>query len=217
VKVRNSLIVLVFMASSSACYMGDPIPVECVCQCQEEGSKAEVSAQAAPTPKALPELTKAKSRDALRAKRLAAKKAAANAMNPLAKRVSDTKRRADSRVAKQPGSGEVLEVDPRTKVSMLKTYSGLLRNTSSRKLEPMKPFLTERLYTSLEKNLPKYEERFFNGLKESVGALGKGDLKVKETRDMGRGNVEAQIVFANGHERRVIFLKEGDGWKLNRL
>ena len=216
-KLRILTTLLAFTASSSACYMGDPIPVECVCQCEEGAKKARVVTEVAPAAKALPNLTKAKTRDALRAKRIAAKKAAEKANNPLVKRLNDAKRRDATRVAKQPGSGEAIEVDERTKVTMLKTYGGFLRSTDSRSLQPLKPFLTERLYTSLEKNLPKYEERFFNGLKETVGALQKGEPTVKETRDMGRGNVEAQIVFTNGHERRVIFLKEGDSWKLNRL
>ena len=47
--------------------------------------------------------------------------------------------------------------------------------------------------------------------------MGKGGMTIKETRDMGRGNVEALVRFDNGHERRAIFFKEGGEWKLNRL
>jgi hypothetical protein len=215
VNVRfHHLILLVITVSLPGCYMGDPIPVECVCQCGEATPEASAAvppaAQAPPAKKAL--------RDAVRAKRIAAKKSAAsNGMGPVAKRVADATRRGASRVARQPGSGDILKTDERTRVAMVKTYGDFLKGAEARKLEPIKPFLTARLHGSLEKNLPKYEDRFFNGLRESTAALTKGDLTVKETRDMGRGNVEALIVFANGHERRVIFLEEGGTWKLNRL
>lgn len=212
--LRTTLLALGLMVALSGCYMGEPIPVECVCQCEQEAAPAAASA----SPMTSKGDVKAQTRDAIRAKRIAAKKkAATRGINPVAKRISDATRRAEGRVARQPGSGDLLETDERTRAAMLKNYGAFLEKASSKKLPPLKPFLTQRLYGSLEKNLPKYEDRFFNGLKESVAALSKGDLQVKETRDMGRGNVEALVVFANGHERRVIFLKEGDAWKLNRL
>ncbi|MGB0588882.1 MAG: hypothetical protein ACPGU1_04300 [Myxococcota bacterium] len=202
--------------SLSACYMGDPIPVECVCQCGDEAPAA--AAVTAPATEAPAVTKKAALRDAVRAKRIAAKKsAAANGIAPVAKRVADATRRAGSRVARQPGTGDLIKTDPRTQAAMVSTYSDFLKGAEKRQLAPIKPYMTTRLHGSLEKNLPKYEDRFFNGLRESVAALGKGALAIKETRDMGRGNVEALVVFANGHERRVIFLEEGGGWKLNRL
>ena len=211
--VRMSLLSLTLTLALSACYMGEPIPVECVCQCDQSSADSPAAAPATPTA-----AQKEATRDAIRAKRLAAKKkAAAKGISPVAKRISDAARRSESRVARQPGSGEILKTDERTRVTMLKNYGDFLRGASAKSLEPLKPYLTARLYTSLEKNLPKYEDRFFNGLKESIAALGKGDATIKETRDMGRGNVEALVVFANGHERRVIFLQEDNTWKLNRL
>jgi hypothetical protein len=212
--VRIQLILFVCIASLPACYLGDPIPVECVCQCVQEAPQVP----AATPPPTSSASSKRAVRDAIRAKRVAAKKiAAAKGLAPVAKRVADVTRRAQGRVARQPGSGDLLDTDQRTQQAMVKTYSEFLKGADTRELAPIKPFLTNRLHTSLAKNLPKYEERFFNGLRESVAALGKGEVQVKETRDMGRGNVEALVVFSNGHERRVIFLKEGGAWKLNRL
>ena len=213
--VRIDLILLLALAVSlPACYMGAPIPVECVCQCGEQAPAT--TPEAAPVPTTPP--TKKVVRDAVRAKRIAAKKrATANGIAPVAKRVADATRRAGSRVARQPGTGDIMKTDARTKAAMVTTYSDFLKGAEQRQLAPIKPFMTSRLHGSLEKNLPKYEDRFFNGLRESVAALAKGAVTVKETRDMGRGNVEANVVFANGHERRVIFLEEGGTWKLNRL
>jgi hypothetical protein len=214
VNVRIHHLSLALLVSLPACYMGEPIPVECVCQCGEGAAAAPVAT--APLSSSVP--TKKSVRDAVRTKRIAAKKrAVANGISPVAKRVADATRRAGSRVARQPGSGDILKIDERTKVAMVSTYGDFLRGAEQGQLAPIKPFLTTRLHGSLEKNLPKYEERFFSGLKESMAALGKGEMAVKETRDMGRGNVEALVVFANGHERRVIFLEEGGAWKLNRL
>ena len=161
---------------------------------------------------------------AARAKKAAARKAAAakrgnplaNRGNPLTKLASDAARRAEGRIARQPGSGDVIETDPRSKKAMVKTYTAFLKGARDQDLAPLEPFLTKRLHGSLEKNLPKYKDRFFNGLRDSIAAL-KGGMEIRETRDMGRGNVEALVRFENGHERRVIFFKEDGQWKLNRL
>ena len=178
----HHLIILAITVTLHGCYMGDPIPVECVCQCGD--TAPEASAAVAPVTQA-PAAKKAL-RDAVRAKRIAAKKSAAsNGMGPVAKRVADATRRAGSRVARQPGSGDIVQTDERTKVSMVQTYGEFLKGAAERKLEPIKPYLTIRLHGSLQKNLPKYEDRFFNGLRESMAALTKGDLTVKETATWG--------------------------------
>lgn len=215
--VGTKLIVLALTAGLTACYVGDPIPVECVCQCEQ--SAAPAAKAVVPTIPKLPRTAAASGvRDAARAKRLAAKKGkGANALDPVARRTAAAARRAEGRIARQPGSGDVIETDERTRKTMVKNYASFLKNASRRNLEPLKPFLTKRLHGSLKKNLPKYEDRFFDGLRDSIAALGKGSMTVKETRDMGRGNVEALVRFENGHERRVIFFKEDGDWKLNRL
>ncbi len=215
--VGTKLIVLALSAGLMACYVGDPIPVECVCQCEQPPAPA-AKAVVPKIPKIPRKAAKSGARDAARAKRLKAKKGSGpDALNPVARRVAAAARRAEGRIARQPGSGEVMKTDERTRKAMIQNYSSFLKGASRRSLEPLKPYLTKRLHDSLQKNLPKYEARFFDGLRDSIAALGKGGLTVKETRDMGRGNVEALVRFGNGHERRVIFFKEDGDWKLNRL
>ena len=218
-KAGITYISLAIALALPACYMGEPIPVECVCQCEQEATTAKSVPRIPTLPRTGNVAAKVGAKDVARAKTLAAKKAAAVAkgVSPVAKRVADAARRAEGRVARQPGSGEIMKTDPRTRQAMVTTYTGFLKGATRRKLEPLKSMLTKRLYGSLEKNLPKYEDRFFNGLKDSIAAMRKGGMKVKETRDMGRGNVEALVTFENGHERRVIFFKEDGAWKLNRL
>jgi hypothetical protein len=210
VKVLTKLIALALSLVLVGCYIGDPIPVECVCQCEQP--KVAVVPRIPNLPRRSPK------KGADRAKKIAAKKAAAaRGANALGKRVTDAAKRAEGRIARQPGSGDVVKTDDRTQKAMMQTYTAFLKGASKRDLAVLKPYLTERLHGSLVKNLPKYEERFFRGLEDSINALGKGGMTVKETRDMGRGNVEALVVFGNGHERRAIFFKEGGAWKLNRL
>ena len=76
--------------------------------------------------------------------------------------------------------------------------------------------MTERLGDSLERSMPKYEDRFYNGLKDSVAAVASG-CTVQGVRDMGRGNHEVHFKCGSGHERRPIFFKELNNWRLNRL
>lgn len=207
--VGTKLLTLLFALGLTACYMGEPIPVECVCQCE--------NAKPAVMPR-IPALPRRGSKMSERKRQKAATKAAEGRNSGVAaKRAAEKARRAEGRIARQPGSGDILETDERTRKAMMQTYTAFLKGATSRDLATMKPFLTNRLHSSLEKNLPKYEERFFKGLKDSIDALGKGGMTIKETRDMGRGNVEAQLHFANGHERRAIFFKEDGEWKLNRL
>jgi len=209
VNIGTKLLTLVLTLGLAACYIGDPIPVECVCQCE---------APAATVVPRIPTLPRRGSKGAERSKRKASKRAAGDRRgNALAQRTADAAKRAEGRIARQPGSGDIVKTDERTQKAMIQTYTAFLKGASSRDLPTLQPFLTKRLHTSLEKNMPKYEERFFKGLRETVDALSKGGMAIKETRDMGRGNVEALVYFDNGHERRAIFFKEDGQWKLNRL
>ncbi|MDP6943325.1 MAG: hypothetical protein QF464_04175, partial [Myxococcota bacterium] len=124
----TKLVVLIFCAALTACYVGDPIPVECVCQCDQ--AKAGSTSGIVPRIPTLPRKG-AKGRDAARAKKIAAKKAAAakrgnplggNPLakrgNPLAKRAADAAKRAEGRIARKPGSGDVIKTDARSLKAM---------------------------------------------------------------------------------------------------
>ncbi|MDP6943360.1 MAG: protein kinase, partial [Myxococcota bacterium] len=60
------------------------------------------------------------------------------------------------RVAARPGSGALVEVDEGAREVMTQTYTAFLRRANGRELEPLKPFMTLRLYESLEQNWARF-------------------------------------------------------------
>jgi predicted lipid-binding transport protein (Tim44 family) len=202
-------------ATLIGCQAPQPVPVECVCDCTSpealSGAQATGKAEAADAESKLAEarLRRAKKLEAARDKKRAA-------VTQADKPSPAPKTRAAEVVRAEPGSGKVVTLaDPAHRL-MTDGLTGVLKAVGSRNLEAMRPFLTPRLYESLKKNMPRYEERFFGGLREAAEALQQG-VKVVETRDMGRGNIEALFQFRSGYERRVIFFKQGDAWRINRL
>ncbi len=204
--------VLAIGAVAVACNVGEPIPVECVCKCdQASAGAAAAAAPAAPAPAAA--VAPAADATAKRAERARAARAAAAAR----RRPGGAAVKASGQVAGEPGSGAKIDLPAAEQEEMTTTYVGFLQAAKERKLDAMKPFMTERLGTSVERNMPKYEDRFFRGLEASIAAAKDGRAKLVETRDMSGGNTEALFRFTDGGERRVVYFKENGKWLLNRL
>lgn len=194
----------------AACDIGEPIPVECVCKCDEAPGAAKAAAPA-PAPAAAAPVRPKPTNDQ-RAERARAARAAA-----AARRRGQGASKAQGQVAGEPGSGTKIDLPAAEQKEMVETYLGFLKAAADQKLPTMKPFMTERLGTSVEKNMPKYKDRFFRGLDKSIAATKTGRAKLVETRNMTGGNTEALFRYTDGSERRVVFFKEGGKWLLNRL
>ena len=119
-------------------------------------------------------------------------------------------------VATRPGSGTITQKTPEERKQIQGGFAGFLKAAEAGKIDGVKPFLTKRLSDVLTKNAERYESRFFRGLAPTLKAVASG-VELAETRDAGKGNLEALFRFGDGHERRVILFQEEGAWKLNRL
>ena len=162
---------------------------ECVCECPEPPAAPAAASETAQAPVAPPITRRQRSGQARRARGL---------------------------VSARPGSGAITERTEAERKQMSEVFQGFLKAAETRTLVAVKPFLTARLSTVLEKNAVRYEARFFRGLEPTLKAFPSG-LEIAETRDSGNGNIEALFRFGDGHERRVVLFLEEGAWKLNRL
>ena len=80
----------------------------------------------------------------------------------------------------------------------------------------MQKHATERFAKSIAGALTRQKDRLYRGIKESLAAS-KGKIEIKSVGDVGRGNVDVELQFSNGHTDHVMFFKEDGKWRLNRL
>ncbi|MGM0578814.1 MAG: hypothetical protein ACQEXJ_24035 [Myxococcota bacterium] len=187
----HALATLCALVATAACEP-QPKQVECVCRCEPDGAATGSTTTVAPRP-------------------------AQSATGATTQPATDTApRKARGPVGMEPGSGDVVEMPPEDRTQMKDTLVAFMEDAKERDLETMTAHTTERLGASLERAVPRYEERLYRGLRPSIDALGSG-VELIEVRDMGRGNHEGHFRFGDGHERRVIFFEESGRWLLNRL
>jgi hypothetical protein len=198
----------------SACEIPRTEQLECVCKCETECTwpqAAQVAGKANdPTRDLKIQHEKKRRAKAVRAKKLA--------QDETSKGSNDPKPGLTNAgvVTSEPGSGRSATLSDLQRKAMERTFTQFLAEAKTRNIEGMKKWTTQRLSTSLTQSLPRYEDRLFNSLRESISALPSG-LELGEARNVSGGNFEVLMRFGNGHERRPVFFEENGLWRLNRL
>ena len=146
----------------SACQPPRAEPVECVCKCETEctfpGAAAPQTAKSTTRESKTDDARKRRAK-AARAQRLKEDKGNCPQKESAKKATAGV-------VTAEPGSGRSTELTEPQKAAMGKAFTEFLAAAKTRDLKGMKAWATERLSTSLEQSLPRYEDRLFNSLQE---------------------------------------------------
>lgn len=201
----------------------EPRTVECVCRCEgaeaasgDEGSAAGASAEGS---------SSASSRDDEGRDRADRAEGSEDDEGRRRERSSDDEEGGEEasggdeqhpRVRGRPGSGDPVELPDEDLEEMTRVYRSFLRSAKTHEPSEMASWTTDRLAGSLSENWDRYEDRLYRSLNDSIEALGSG-VELTEVLEMNAGNHEAVFRFGNGHEDRVVMIRDDGTWRLNRL
>ncbi len=129
----------------------------------------------------------------------------------------DGSRKAQGRVASEPGSGTPVELPPEDAKEILDVFVNFAKAAGKHDFAEMRKWTTERLGKALESAMNKYKERLFRRTDIFADGVKAGPPKMSDVREVGDGNFDVEFKFANGKSVRVLFFKELGHWRLNRL